>query len=134
MAGSDSIKLDSDEERRAVADTVPLLREAIRRQLHDAGAASHAQAVVVRALDELAAGNELVAMAPQLTTEEAARALGLSRTFVVRLCDEGKLPCSFAGSHRRIPADAVKEMLAERTRRAKLLDAMSDDERELGVG
>jgi excisionase family DNA binding protein len=130
---SESIKLDSDEERRVVADAVPMVRDAIEQQLSETGAIRHVQAVVSRALDELAGGKELVAIEPQLSAEDAARVLGLSRTFVVRLCEQGKLPCSFAGSHRRIPAEAVREMLAERERRSKLLDAISDEERTLGV-
>lgn len=37
-----------------------------------------------------------------LSTGEVASMLGVSRQHVVDLCDEGSLPCSWAGKHRRI--------------------------------
>ena len=43
-----------------------------------------------------------------MTTQDLAEVLGLSRTFVVHLIDEGKLTAHFAGSHRRVrAADAL---------------------------
>ncbi|MGV3615761.1 MAG: helix-turn-helix domain-containing protein [Fimbriimonas sp.] len=61
------------------------------------------------------------------TTQAAADFLGVSRQFLVRLLDEGKIPFHRVGSHRRI---FFKDLLAykedrTRARRAKL-DRMSD--------
>lgn len=69
----------------------------------------------------------------ELTTQQAADLLGLSRTYVVRLVDQGSLPSHLAGSHRRLLASDV---LAYRERRAgKLvaLDELTDADEELGL-
>jgi len=65
----------------------------------------------------------------------AARAdlLGLSRTYVVRLIDQGSLPAHMAGTHRRLSASAV---LAYRDRRASKLVALgelTEADEELGL-
>ncbi len=69
-----------------------------------------ARRAVEQLLTELAAGNAVHVLADEhdMTTQEVAELLGLSRTFVVRLIDEGKITAHFAGSHRRMrAADAV---------------------------
>jgi excisionase family DNA binding protein len=69
----------------------------------------------------------------ELTTQQAADLLGLSRTYVVRLIDEGSLPAHMAGTHRRLLASDV---LAYRQRRATKLAALGDlteADEELGL-
>ncbi len=69
-----------------------------------------------------------------LTTQEAAELLGLSRTFVVRLIVRGKLAALFAGSHRRV---RTAEALAYARRRQARLAAvernvLADQPRRMG--
>jgi excisionase family DNA binding protein len=78
--------------------------------------------VVVSSVDEL------------LTTGQAASMLGVSRTYVARLLDQGRLPCEYRGTHRRIPVTAVIEYLDERRQRAdRALDEISRLSREAGL-
>jgi excisionase family DNA binding protein len=69
-----------------------------------------ARRAVEQLLTELAAGHavHVVTDSQDLTTQEVAELLGLSRTFVVRLIDAGKIPAHLAGTHRRVrTADAL---------------------------
>jgi excisionase family DNA binding protein len=58
-----------------------------------------------------------------LTTRQAADLLELSRTYVVRLIDQGSMPAHMAGTHRRLLASDV---LAYRQRRATKLAALGE--------
>ena len=73
--------------------------------------------------------------AADLTTEEAAKMLCLSRTHVVSLVKSGALPASStAGGHRRISEAAVlayKEGM--KARQSKGLDAMMEASADLGL-
>ena len=69
----------------------------------------------------------------ELTTQQAADLLGLSRTYVVRLIDQGSLSAHMAGTHRRLLASDV---LAYRERRASQLAALgelTEADEELGL-
>jgi excisionase family DNA binding protein len=50
---------------------------------------------------------EVVPADRELTPNEAADLLNVSRTFVYRLIERGELPCRMVGAHKRIPLDAA---------------------------
>ena len=67
------------------------LPDSLAALLRDAAAVlGRGQSVAVTALDDV------------LTTQEAADFLGFSRPTIVRLLDEGRIPSSRPGSHRRV--------------------------------
>jgi excisionase family DNA binding protein len=84
-----------------------------------------AEAAIRRLLQELASGAavHVVAGDAELTTQDAADLLGLSRTYVVRLIDQGTLPAHMAGTHRRL---RLADVLAYQARRTRRLDAVGE--------
>jgi excisionase family DNA binding protein len=86
---------------------------------------------------EAAAQGERVLLlrAPQnLTTEQAAALLGVSRPTVVRLIEAGKLEAHMVGTHRRLAlADVLAYREASARRRRDALDQMVDDAEDLGL-
>jgi excisionase family DNA binding protein len=58
----------------------------------------------VTVLEELSKGNaiQLVPINAEVTTIEAAEIIGVSRPFLVKLLDQGKIPYRMVGRHRRI--------------------------------
>jgi excisionase family DNA binding protein len=71
----------------------------------------------------LAAGDDVTILPKEeeLTTGEAAKLLNVSRQYLVRLCDEEKLPCRKEGTHRRL---SVKDVLAFKEQRDEERSAM----------
>lgn len=72
----------------------------------------------------------------ELTSEEAAKLLHVSRTHLNTLVDMGRLGevCRTAGRHRRIPKAAVLQYkAASKERQAKGLDAMAEASERLGL-
>ena len=68
-------------------------------------------------VDAMAQGQTVVLMphGKELTTQEAADMLHISRPYVTKLCDEGGLPFHRVGTHRRL---RIEDVLAYRDRRA----------------
>ncbi|RMQ46551.1 Excisionase [Pseudomonas cichorii] len=88
-------------------------------------------------LSELALGNavKVVPIHAELTTQEGADMLNVSRPHLVKLLDEGALPHTKTGRHRRIKfADlmAYKEQRDQASRAA--MDDLAAQAQELGMG
>ena len=70
----------------------------------------------------------------EVSTQQAATVLNVSRPTVVKLIDDGVLPSRKVGSHRRV---SLADLLAYRegmvARRRAVLDQMSRDAEELGL-
>lgn len=92
--------------------------------------------LLVVILVEMARGNavRLVPYHAELTTQEAAEILNVSRPYLVRLLEEGRLPFHRTGTHRRVFFKDVMAFKAERYRaRRKVLDELYDMDQDLGL-
>jgi excisionase family DNA binding protein len=92
--------------------------------------------LVLDLLEELARGNAVTvsAIEAELTTQQAADLLNISRPSLIQLLDAGKLPYRRIGTHRRLPLEAVLACKAEAyAKRKAALDEMSTLHQELGL-
>jgi excisionase family DNA binding protein len=94
-----------------------------------------ARAAVLQLLTDLAAGSpvHLVTDDGELTTQEAADLLGISRTYIVRLIDDGKVPAHMVGTHRRLRAHDVLAYRAAREARLAGVAAIAEADAASGV-
>jgi excisionase family DNA binding protein len=70
----------------------------------------------------------------EMTTNQAADFLDVSRPFVIKLVQRGELPCRMVGKHRRIPSAALVEYREKMFQRAKAAaDEMAQRSQELGL-
>jgi excisionase family DNA binding protein len=68
-----------------------------------------------------------------LTTNEAADLLNVSRPYLIKLIDSKMLPCHRVGKHRRIPAEAVLAYRArQRVEQAAILAALTQEAQDTG--
>jgi excisionase family DNA binding protein len=144
VAPTEADTLLARESSRRLA-THPLTRRpSVRIQVLDDGEPAETVAVPASAvrlllhiLTEMAQGNAvtLVPVPAELTTQQAADFLNVSRPYVVKLLEEGQIPYRAVGKYRRIRFD---DLMAYRRKddeaRAKVLDQLTAEAQELGMG
>lgn len=92
---------------------------------------------LVEILDAMSRG-EAVSILPinkELTTQEAANLLNVSRPYLVQLLDQGELPYHKVGVRRKVLLKDVMEYKQKRDAESKhLLDELAADAQSLGMG
>lgn len=88
-------------------------------------------------LEQMAAGHPVVFL-PQnteLTTQQAADLLNVSRPFLIRLLEDHRLPFRLVGTHRRIRyEDVMAFKQRDEAERRQLLDELVAEAQKLGMG
>lgn len=92
--------------------------------------------LVARVVDARARGQQILVTRgnAEVTPNEAAELLGMSRPQVRKLMDQGVLDFRKVGSHHRIRVSSIQAFLdAERPRRRAALDDLADVQDDLGL-
>ena len=121
LPGDTKVRLRPEDSTREVEVVLPA--EAVR--------------LLVRILTHMANGSAVTVLPVQaeLTTQQAADLLGISRPYLVRLLEDGQIPFHKVGTHRRVRAVDVMEFRRARGAEAKsVLDELTREAQELGLG
>lgn len=143
VAPSAADALLAQESARRLAPALTQANGSVQLRVGEGGIASEpvtiptaAFRLLVRILAEMANGNavRLIPHHAELTTQEAAELLNVSRPYVVRLLDDGRIPFHRVGTHRRVLFKDVMTYKTEHRRaRVAALDRLSDLDQELGL-
>jgi excisionase family DNA binding protein len=114
-----SIMLTDDEGNQPVIQVPPQALKIIAQVL---GAMSERRPIVVMPSKQ------------EVSTVEAANFLNVSRPFVIKEIEQGRLPYRMVGTHRRIAFDDLAQYAEKmRERQKSALQRMADDANELGL-
>lgn len=92
--------------------------------------------LLLRILEEMARGNAvtIIPVHAELTTQEAADMLNISRPSLIQLLDEGKIEYRRVGTHRRVRFEAVLKYKRQMDgQRRTALQELAAYDQELGI-
>lgn len=93
--------------------------------------------LLMAVLEDMASGRAVTILpqSAELTTQQAADVLNVSRPFLIGLLEEKKIPFRMVGTHRRVRfEDVLRYKEAIDAERRKVLDELAADAQELGMG
>lgn len=124
------------EQRNAAEQTLSLLVTATENKTTAIELPKSAASLLIEILKQMAEGNavSLLPVEPEITTQQAADLLCVSRPYLVGMIEKGELPARMVGNQRRLP---LKDVLAYRqenqAKRKQALDELSAYDQELGL-
>ncbi|MCP3958530.1 MAG: helix-turn-helix domain-containing protein [bacterium] len=93
-------------------------------------------ALLVAMLEELARGNTvaMAAVQEELTTQQAADLLNVSRPYLIGLLEDGKIPFHRVGNRRKLSlADLLEYKRRDTAHREEILDQLTAEAQEMGL-
>ena len=93
--------------------------------------------LLFKILTEMGQGNAvtLIPLHAELTTQEAANLMNISRPYLNKLLDRGDIPHHKVGTHRRIRFEDLERFRGRReVERRKALEELAAQAQELGAG
>jgi len=117
--------------------SIEIMLEEAKKQPQSVTVPLSAFKLLLTILTEMAAGNTvtLVPMISELTTQEAANFLNVSRPYLIQLLESKKIPFRKVGTRRKI---LFQDLMAYKTKtdeaRRKVLDELSKEAQKLGMG
>lgn len=115
--------------------TLQLRGERTARQMQATMPAGAVRALA-EVLEQMAKGGPvtLVPMEAELSTQQAADLMGVSRPYFVKLLEDGKIPFRKVGDQRRIPYGALLRYVHEyQTNAMEALEEMTAEAQRLGL-
>lgn len=93
--------------------------------------------ILEKVLEEMADGRSvaITSFAEELSTQEAADLLKVSRPHVVKLLESGKIPFKKVGAHRRVTLEDIKKYETDlKETRRKALEEIAKEAQEMNMG
>ena len=124
------------ERRNTAEQTLSLLVTAPENKMMTIELPKSAASLLIEILKQMAEGNavSLLPVEPEITTQQAADLLCVSRPYLVGMIEKGELPARMVGNQRRLP---LKDVLVYRrenqAKRKQALDELSAYDQELGL-
>jgi excisionase family DNA binding protein len=93
--------------------------------------------LIAHLLTEMAQGNAvtIIPIHAHLTTQEAADFLNVSRPYLIRLLEDGKVPFQLVGTHRRVRfEDLMTFKTASEAKRREVMEELAAQSQQEGMG
>ncbi len=121
----------------ADAERVQLSIKGSNNQCDDLVLPGHALQLLLDVLSEMSRGNAISIMPihAELSTQDAANILNVSRPFLVGLLENGDISFHKVGTHRRVLAkDVIEYKQRIDNERKSTLDKLAEESQKLGMG
>jgi excisionase family DNA binding protein len=137
LARSSSQRLTTYLQNRSPQSTIRIMKDSGLGEEEAIAIPAAAFDLLIEVLTQMAEGNAvtIVPLHAELTTQEAADILNVSRPYFVELLETGKIPFRKVGTRRRVLCeDVLNYKKGIDSQRAKILEELAAQAQELNMG